>query len=237
MFIDDVVVYRSWDSACWPFTIPAVRTIATGGLHFESPLTFLVGENGSGKSTIIEAIAQAFTIDTRGGHGGRKYATNDQANELGSLIALKPPLGDRRRVHSFFLRAETALGVLESMTGSGPSRYGERRAAEVSHGESFLQVVQGQFDGPGLYLLDEPESALSFRSCLALMATLHDLAETGGQIICATHSPLLTSVPGATILELSERGIVRRDWKDLELVQRWTEFFEDPHRYLRHLLE
>ncbi len=117
------------------------------------------------------------------------------------------------------------------------SGYGDRHAAEVSHGESFLQVIEGRFEGPGLYLLDEPESALSFRSCLALMATLHDLAGTGSQIICSTHSPLLTALPGATILELSESGIVRKDWRELELVQRWTEFLQDPGRYLRYLLE
>jgi predicted ATPase len=212
-----------------------VRTIAEVGLHFEKPLTFFVGENGSGKSTLVEAIAQAFGIDTRGGHGGRKYATNDEPNELGSMIVLRPPLGDRRRIRSFFLRVETALGVLEFMSESGVSGYGDRHAAEVSHGESFLQVIEGRFEGPGLYLLDEPESALSFRSCLALMATLHDLAGTGSQIICSTHSPLLTALPGATILELSESGIVRKDW--LELVQRWTEFLQDPGRYLRYLLE
>lgn len=89
----------------------------------------------------------------------------------------------------------------------------------------------------GLYLLDEPESPFSFRSCLALLATLHRLAQHGSQIICATHSPLLTALPGAQILELGDRGIEERSWADLDLTRNWREFLERPNAFLRYLLE
>jgi predicted ATPase len=115
--------------------------------------------------------------------------------------------------------------------------YGERNAAEVSHGESFLQVLAGRFSERGLYLLDEPEAPLSFRSCLALIAVLTDLARSGSQIICATHSPLLTAMSGAQIMQLSDEGITIRNWEELELTVNWRHFLETPEAYLRHLID
>lgn len=195
-----------------------------------------MGENGTGKSTIVEAIAEAFKIDARGGHGGRRYASTEVVGALSPLIRLLPPAGARHKTKSFFLRAETAKGVLEYMSDVGVEGYGERSAAEVSHGESFLQLLAGRFTERGLYLLDEPEAPFSFRSCLALIAVLSDLARSGSQIICATHSPILTALPGAQILELSDEGIVSRDWEELELTANWRLFLETPDTYLRHLL-
>lgn len=127
-------------------------------------------------------------------------------------------------------------GVLESMSDAGVEGYGERSVAEVSHGEPFLQVLEGRFTKRGLYLLDEPEARFSFRSCLALIAVLADLAESESQIICATHSPMLTALPGAQIPELSDDGIVSRDWEELELTANWRHFLETPDTHLRPLL-
>ncbi len=214
----------------------AMKAIAQGVLDFELPVTVFVGENGTGKSTIVEAIAEAFKIDVRGGHGGRRYASTEAVGELSPLIRLSSPAGTRRKTRSFFLRAETAKGVLEFMSGTGVEGYGERSAAELSHGESFLQVLAGRFTEPGLYLLDDPEAPFSFRSCLALIASLADLALSGSQIICATHSPMLTALPGAKILELSDEGIVSRGWEQLELTANWRHFLKTPDTYLRHLL-
>ena len=87
----------------------------------------------------------------------------------------------------------------------------------------------------GLYLLDEPEAALSFSACLQLMGTLADVADAGGQVVCATHSPVLTALPGASVLQLGERGIARTTWGELDLVQHWRAFLDEPGRYLRHL--
>jgi predicted ATPase len=235
MIIDRVEV-KSWEEGQWPFTIPAVRAIARTGLDFERAVTFLVGENGSGKSTIVEAIAEAFKIDVRGGHGGRRYSSTEAVGVLSPLIRLLPPQGALHKTKSFFLRTETAKGVLEFMSDVGLEGYGERNAAAVSHGESFLQVLSGRFTQRGLYLLDEPEAPFSFRSCLSLLAVLADLARSGSQIICATHSPLLTALPGAHILELSDEGIDSRHWEELEVTTNWRHFLDAPDTYLRHLL-
>jgi predicted ATPase len=234
--IIDRVEIKSWVEGEWPFTVPAIRDVANNGLDFGRPVTFLVGENGTGKSTIVEAIAEAFKIDVRGGHGGRRYVSSEEVGVLSPLIRLRPPRGALHKTKSFFLRTETAKGVLEFMSDHRIEGYGERRAAEVSHGESFLQVLSGRFTERGLYLLDEPEAPFSFRSCLSLLAVLADLARSGSQIICATHSPLLTALPGADILELSDGGISRRNWEELELTMNWRHFLDTPDAYLRHLL-
>ena len=234
--IIDRIEITAWVEGQWPFTIPAIREVARSGLDFGRPVTFLVGENGTGKSTIVEAIAEAFKIDVRGGHGGRRYASTEKVGVLSPLLRLLPPQGALNKTNSFFLRTETAKGVLEFMSDHRIDGYGERHAAEVSHGESFLQVLSGRFTEPGLYLLDEPEAPFSFRSCLSLLAVLADLARSGSQIICATHSPLLTALPGAHILELSDEGIARRNWEELELTINWRHFLDTPGAYLRHLL-
>lgn len=107
----------------------------------------------------------------------------------------------------------------------------------MSHGESFLQVLEEHFDAPGFYLLDEPESALSFSACLALVAVLDSLARTGSQVLCATHSPILTALPGATILQFGPDGISQVEWAELELVDHWRRYLAEPQRYLRHIID
>jgi predicted ATPase len=117
---------------------------------------------------------------------------------------------------------------------------GGRRDAnfhELSHGESFIEILRSRFDSPGFYCLDEPESALSFSSCLALIGVLDELARNGGQVLCATHSPLITALPGATILEVGDWGIRRTSWEELLLVDHWKSYLTDPRRYLRHVIE
>lgn len=220
----------------WPFDLPPVRQLMEQGLAFTRPVTFVVGENGSGKSTIIEAVAEAYGLDVRGGHGGRKYASSASRGTLGNLLSLElTMLGlqmRRRNSPGFFLRSETALGVFEFMSSVGVSGYGNRHLGEVSHGEGYLQVFEGRFNEPGLYLLDEPEAGLSFTSCLRLIHTLQDLASKGGQVICSTHSPLLVATPGAAILELSPSGITNTTWDKLQLVDDWRRFMEKPRSYL-----
>jgi predicted ATPase len=180
----------------WPFTVPPVRQLVRGGLSFSRPVTFLVGENGSGKSTIVEGLAEAYGIDVRGGHGARRYASNLAKGPLGACLRLDMAPGGRtmrgaRRARGFFLRAETAFGVFEHM------------------------------------------SALSFTSCLRLLATPDALADAGGQVVRATHSPLLAALPGATLLELGDFGMRPTTWDELELVAHWRRFLERPGLYLR----
>jgi predicted ATPase len=215
----------------WPFTVPAVKALVEGGIALDAPVTFLVGENGSGKSTIVEALAEAWGLDVRGGGGGFRYSSELEKSLLGEVLRIDRARHSSgmvgRRAKGFFLRAETAIEVFERLD-FGPA------FTEASHGESFLAAFDG-FGDKGLYVLDEPEAALSFTACLTLIGTFKDLQDAGSQVVCATHSPLLTALPGASILELGDHGVRSVSWQDLELVQHWRRFLDSPERYLRHL--
>jgi predicted ATPase len=224
----------------WPFSVPAVAELVTGGLAFDRPITFLVGENGSGKSTIVEALAEAFGLDARGGRAGRKYVNDRPRTPLGEVLELDTTPagtlmlnGPRNRRKGYFLRAETAFGFMEAV--SGMRGYWDADTSEMSHGEGFLTVLDAMFDQSGLYLMDEPEAALSFSSCLRLVALMHQLGRTGAQIVCATHSPILAATPGAEIIEVGEHGVRRADWDQLDLVAHWRRYLADPRSYLRHI--
>lgn len=205
-----------------------------------APVTFLVGENGSGKSTLIEAVAEAHGLDAHGGRAGRKYGNDRPKTPLGQQLRLeytsagsRMVTGPRRGRRGYFLRAETAFGLMRTVTGL--PGYWQDDVTIMSHGEGFLAVLDAMFAHPGLYLMDEPEAALSFSSCLRLVALMQQLADTGGQVICATHSPLLTALPGAQILEVGEHGIRQAAWGDLALIDHWRRYLADPSAYLRHL--
>lgn len=231
---------RRPDLSAWPFTVPCVAELAEHGIEFTTPVTFLVGENGSGKSTVIEAIAEAFKLDSHGGRAGRKYVNDRQKTPLGELLELdttpegrRMRTGPRTKRKGFFLRAETAFGLMNAV--SGLRGYWDADTSEMSHGEGFLTVFAEMFRAPGLYLMDEPEAALSFSSCLQLLALMHDLGESGAQIICATHSLILASTPGADIIEIGEHGTRRAKWDELDLTAQWRRFLADPTFYLRHI--
>lgn len=205
------------------------------------PVTFLVGENGSGKSTLVEAIAEVYGLDARGGRAGRMYSNNREKAPLGKVLRLgltrdgaKMKAGSRSRQKGYFLRAETTFGFAEVV--SGMNGYWEENLDERSHGEGFLVIFESMFNTPGLYLMDEPEAALSFRSCLHPVTLMHQLGETGAQVICSTHSPILASVPGADIIEVGEHGYRRVEWNDLDLADNWRRYLANPDVYLRRLL-
>lgn len=225
----------------WPFTVPCVAELAEHGLEFTAPVTIFVGENGSGKSTLVEAMAEAFALDSHGGRAGRKYANDRPLTPLGAALKFDATsvgsrmlAGPRNRKKGFFLRAETAFDLMNSVWGV--PGYWEENTTEMSHGEGFLTVFSSMFTGPGLYLMDEPEAALSFSSCLQLVALMHRLAETGAQVLCATHSPILAAMPGADIVEVGDHGIRRARWDELELVGLWRRYLADPPSVLRHLV-
>jgi predicted ATPase len=230
----DVVTYNG--TSDWPFSVPAIRDVAERGLRLTSDLVVLIGANGSGKSTLLEAIAEAYGIDVRGGHGGRRYGSYLDKSPLGAVLRLSRTAAGRRftgrNAKGFFLRAETAFGMLAYMTEMGVAGYGEQPSWEVSHGESYLQAVQGRFVGSGLYLLDEAEGPLSFQSTLALLYQLQSLVgEADTQVIYSTHSPMVAAMPGAQILELTDSGIAERKWEELEIVQLWRSFLGRPEKF------
>lgn len=215
----------------WPGTIPAVAQLAREGLELSPNVSFLVGENGSGKSTIVEAVAAAYGLSPEGGSAQGHFSTRATESPLGAALRLQRGIGAPR--WGFFLRAETMHGwyTYSEQTGGGP------RYHEMSHGESFLEVLRTRFDSPGFYCLDEPEAALSFSSTLALIGALGRIVESGGQVLCATHSPVLAAMPGATILEAGDWGLRRTTWEELDLVHHWKAYLDAPRRYLRHVLD
>lgn len=227
----------------WPYTVPAVRQIAAEGLSLTSSLTILVGENGSGKSTLMEAIAEAWGIDPKGGRG--KKRGRPEPGTLAASIGLGyTPQGARMhagkgRSSSYFLRAESALGLLEYVSSFETivPGYPQEDLRYLSHGEGYLALFREVFSRPGLYLLDEPESALSFMSSLDLVVALHESAANGAQVLCATHSPIIASTPGAAILDLDDDGIRPTTWDDLELIAHWRKYLSAPGAYLRHLID
>ena len=217
----------------WPATIPAVSQLLADGLELAPGVTFLVGENGSGKSTIVEAVAIAYGLSPEGGTAYGQHTTRATESVLNRSLMLQRGIGAGR--WGFFLRAETMHSwytFLEQHPG-GSSH--EPNFHELSHGESFLALLESRFDSRGFYCLDEPEAALSFSSTLALMGVLDRLTQEGSQVLCATHSPVLAALPGARILEVGDWGLRETTWDDLELVKHWRAYLDAPQRYLRHL--
>jgi predicted ATPase len=218
------------DPTAWWARIPAVAAILEHGLNIPAGVTFLVGENGSGKSTLVEALARAHGLNVEGGSRAAMHSTRVTESPLGA--ALKVIRTPGRRVNSYFLRAETMHGLYTYLESLG----GDTDLHDRSHGEGFLELLERKFRGYGFYLMDEPEAPLSFSSTLRLVAHLDRLRSTGAQIVVATHSPLLTALPGATILELGAHGIRRAAWDELELVEHWRAFLGRPASYLDRLL-
>ena len=192
-----------------------------------------MGENGSGKSTLVEAIAMGFGLAPEGGTRNVQQGTRETESPLHSWITLEKSPGAPR--WGFFLRAETMHGYFtrhEEYAGAADPAF-----HELSHGESFLELLRARFDDAGFYCLDEPEAALSFSAQIALVGILHDVAARGGQVLCATHSPLLAALPGATILEVGPWGLRETTWDELEVVAHWRSYLQEPMRYLRHVLD
>lgn len=212
----------------WPATVAPVRQLLDEGLDL-GPVTVLTGENGAGKSTVVEAIAVAYGMNPEGGSTGAMNVTRASESPLAGNLQLVRSAGASRR--GFFLRAETMHGFYTYLeeVGIGSALH------ERSHGESFLDLVAERRFLHGLWVLDEPESALSLSGCLALLGLLRELVDGGSQVILSTHSPVLAAFPGADLLELGEWGMRRCGYDDLDLVRTWRLFLDAPGRFLRHL--
>ncbi|WP_157489077.1 AAA family ATPase [Pseudofrankia sp. DC12] len=242
-FIRDVRLPAPSGAAGYPFGLPAVAWLArAGGLRLGAGVTFLVGDNGTGKSTLVEAIAVAAGFNPEGGSQNFRFATRATESALGDHLVLHWEV--RKPRTGFFLRAESYYNVateIERLDRDGPTRllgsYGGVSPHERSHGESFLDLATHRFGPDGLYILDEPEAALSVRGAMALLARFADLVAAGSQLVVATHSPVLLALPGATIYEIGADGAVGTVGYDDALPVRMTrDFLAAPDRYLRHLL-
>lgn len=196
----------------YPFSIPAVRNL--NKVAFHPAVTFLVGDNGAGKSTFLEAIATAWGFNAEGGSRNFRLATRGSHSSLCDYLRLVK--GVRRPKDGYFLRAESFFNVateiehLDKEPSFGPpiiDSYGGRSLHEQSHGESFFALLMHRFHGQGLYLLDEPEAALSPTRQMAMIARIHQLVEQESQFVIATHSPILMAYPNAQILLIDATGI------------------------------
>ncbi len=224
--------------------LPVVQYLATHQrIVLDAPITILVGENGTGKSTLLEAIAVACGFNPEGGSRNFNFSTNATHSELHRSLRLV------RRAFpkdGYFLRAESLYNVatnieeLDRMPGFLPplvDSYGGRSLHKQSHGESFLSLVQNRLGGNGLYLFDEPEAALSPMRQMTLISEIDRLVKADSQLIIATHSPILMAYPGACILELSDRGIRRVSYRETEHYRVTKEFLDNPERMLHYLIE
>lgn len=219
------------DQAAWAWHIPAVQQILEEGWELPAGVTLLVGENGSGKSTVVEAVAMAFGFAPEGGSRNSQHSSRPSESTVWREFFLERTPGAPQ--WGFFLRAETMHGFYSYLDERPGGQDPEFHA--LSHGESFLEILNTRFKDPGFYCLDEPEAALSFTSQLALIATLQDLTQRGGQVLCATHSPLLAAIPGAHIYEVGPWGMRTADYDDLPLVLQWRAFLKSPEQFLRQI--
>ena len=218
----------------YPFDLPAVRSL--GEVEFAT-VTTLVGDNGSGKSTIIEALAVAAGFNPEGGSRNLDFATHDTHSALHRELRLE---WNQRPRWGWFLRAETFYGMATHIANDNHPDLGIARMFpdlhNRSHGESFLELAIARFAGPGFYLLDEPEAALSVTGQLALLAIMHRACSRGAQFVMSTHSPLLMAYPDAAIYELTnDRPPVARIFDEVDSVQMWRLFLDNPAPFFAEL--
>jgi len=235
-FVSEVRLRRddvpSFDA--YPFSLPAVRGLES--LPLDPRMTVFIGENGTGKSTLLEAIAVAWGFNAEGGSKNFRFGTRASHSTLSDYLRLVK--GVRKPRDGFFLRAESFFNVATEIERLevGDS-YGARSLHEQSHGESFLALMTHRFGGQGFYLLDEPEAALSPQRQLAVLAHMHRLMEDESQFVVATHSPILMAYPGATLYNFSASGIEPVDYYETEHYQVMHDFLANPKRMLDVLLE
>ena len=233
---DDV---PSWDE--YPFCLNAVRHL--DGLQLHPAVTLIIGENGSGKSTLLEAIAVAWGFNPEGGSRHLQFGTRASHSVLHEYLKLSK--GVRRARDGYFLRAESFFNVatqIEELDEDFANiariagAYGDRPLHEQSHGESFLSLLTNRFNGNGLYVLDEPEAALSPSRQMAVLTRLHDLVREGAQFIIATHSPIIMAYPDSTIYQLADEGMDVVEYTDTEHYAIAKGFLDNHQKMLDVLL-
>jgi predicted ATPase len=226
------------DLGAYPFSIPAVRDLKN--LVFHPDVTFLVGENGAGKSTIIEAIALAMGFSPEGGTKNFRLETAQTTSPLSRHIRVARSF--KRPKDGYFLRAESFYNVatfVDEVGGGDPqymALYGGRSLHSRSHGEAFMTLLTTKFSGNGFYLLDEPEAALSPTRQMAALASIHRLVEEESQFIIATHSPILLAYPRAKLFQLDASGIRETAYEQTKHYTLTRDFLNNHRQYVHHLL-
>lgn len=237
-YVREVVLRReripSFDA--YPFCLPAVRCLDSLKLH--PRVTYLIGENGTGKSTLLEAIAVEAGFNPEGGSRGARFATHNTHSGLAQCVRLVR--GISRPRDGFFLRAESFYNVATyldvELERQYNAAYGGRSLHEQSHGEAFMALVTNRFRGQGFYILDEPEAALSPARQMALLSVLHELVRKGSQFLIATHSPIVMAYPDSVIYQLEREEIRTVAYKETEHYRISRDFLTHTDSALRELL-
>jgi len=220
----------------YPFNIPFLNKFDK--IEFHEDITIIVGENGSGKSTLIEAIATNLGLSAE---GGTKNFNLNSANDISDLSNfLKLSKSYKKPVDYYFLRGESFYNVanfMDDLTEASRSGYGDIKLNKQSHGEAFFAVLKHKLRGNGLYIFDEPESALSPSRQLAAMAVIQQLIQKESQFIIATHSPILMAYPKAKILMIGEEGVEEVQFEDTEHYRIYKRFFSDYKSLINQILE
>lgn len=244
MFVHELKLSEIGNHLEYPFGVFAIQEILRrGGLSFEKPVTFLSGDNGIGKSTILEAIAVAYGINPEGGSQNFNFNTVESHSNLHESVCLirKGKIPKTK----FFLRSETYYNVaseLEELSrdpiegGLAFASYGGKSLHTRSHGEGLLSIIENRFGKDGFYLLDEPEAGLATSRQYTLLQEIHRLVKAGSQLIIATHSPILLGYPEATIYQFSEAGLESLPLEETIAFKETKLFYDDPNRMLYYLL-
>ena len=223
-----------WNS--YPMNIPALRNFKE--LSFKTPVTFFVGENGIGKSTLIEAIAIIMNFNPEGGSLNFSFSTTESHSNLYNYF--NPIRGVNRNKDGFFLRAESFYNAISYMYTINQDHfmeryYGGKKLHEVSHGEGFLNLLIHRCWGNGFYIFDEPEAALSPFSQLEMLVRIHQLVKNDSQFVISTHSPILMAYPGATIYQLTRDGIQQIEYEKTDHYMLMQNFLNNTSLYLKKL--
>ncbi len=222
-----------WQPDRYPFNLPVVRGLDR--ITFHPKVTFFVGENGSGKSTLIEALAVAWGFNAEGGSKNFRFSNRDSHSDLHRFI--RPSRSVRKAHDGFFLRAESYFNAATYVENIGVSGYGVRPLHEQSHGESFFALFDNRFRGNGLYILDEPEAALSPNRQMAFLSRMHELIQKDSQFIIATHSPIILGYPDADIWQVTKYGLEKVAYAETEHVQVTRQFLNNRDLMLDMLLD
>lgn len=203
-------------------------------LEFLKPVTFLVGENGAGKSTLLEAIAVSMGFNAEGGSRDFSFSTRDSHSDFYRYLTTVKTVPPK---DGFFLRAESFYNTASYLDeNSTLLRYGGVSLHEQSHGEAFLSLITNRFKGNGLYLLDEPEAALSPQRLMTLLVAMDELVKRNAQFIIATHSPIVMAYPNAEILQMTQEGIQKVAYRDTEHYKITKQFMDHPEQMIQYLL-
>ena len=245
LYINKISISKKIPQGNYLNDLPVVKNLKEmDGIRLSKNVTFFVGENGVGKSTLIEGIAIAMGFNPEGGTINFNFSTKASHSDLYRYLTISR--GYKKYKDGFFLRAESFYNVatnideMDAEPGWTPpviSGYGGVSLHNQSHGESFMSLVENRFAGNGLYILDEPEAALSPMRLMRLMVCMQELISRNSQFIISTHSPILMTFPGSEILEITEEGVDSVDYKNTEHFMITKRFMDAPEEMIKRLLD